>query len=483
MKFKKLTVLLLGAMMATSTVLTSCGGSNGAGAAGSSDKKDVVTLKWYAIGQEPQDLATVQAAANEYLAEKIGVNIDMKFVDYGDYDKKMSVLMSTGGDYDLAFTCSWAGDYVGNAKKGAFLELDSYLDNQGKDMKEAIDPRFWDGAKINGKTYAVPNQKEIGAAPMFMFDKELVDKYEIPYEDLGSLESLEPWLKVIKENEPDFVPLYINKGLSFAQGYEQIVEPIGIGLEDDTLKVMNMFEAPEVKSRLETLDRYYKAGYINTDAAVATDDRSIKRFAYKADGQPYAERIWSRDYKREQVATPIGDTWITSSSTIGSMIGVNKNTKNPEKAVEFLNLLNTDEYLRNLINYGVEGTHYDLTDKGQVKVKEPVTYNVSYMSVGNLFITNTLDGDPEDKWEEFEKFNEKAKTATSTGFIFDNANVINEIAALKNTCEEYTGTLYSGSAKDLDKSLEEFNKKLYDQGLQKIIDEAQTQVDAWKASK
>ena len=101
----------------------------------------------------------VQDKANEYLGEKIGVNLDMKFVDFGDYNQKMSVIINSGEDYDLAFTCSWAGDYLGNARKGAFLELDQYLDTVGKDMKSEIDQRFWDGAKVDGKTYAIPNQK------------------------------------------------------------------------------------------------------------------------------------------------------------------------------------------------------------------------------------------------------------------------------------------------------------------------------------
>ncbi|MGL5633481.1 MAG: ABC transporter substrate-binding protein [Sarcina sp.] len=478
MKSKKILACLLGTLVATSTLLTACGGSEGA----SKSEDGIVTLKWYSIGQAPQDLDTVLNKANEYLAEKIGVNIKMNFVDYGDYDQKMNVIMNTGGDYDLAFTCSWAGDYLGNSRKGAFLELDSYLDNQGKDMKKEIDSRFWDGAKIDDKTYAVPNQKELGVSPMWMFDKELIDKYEIPYQDIKTLEDLEPWLKLIKEKEPTFVPLYINKTLSFAEGFDQIIEPVGFDLNDKDLKVINIFESDAMKAKLKTLERFYKLGYINADSTAQNDDRSVKRFAYKADGQPYAEKIWSRDYKREMLATAMTDTWVTNGSTTGSMIAVAKNTKHPEKAVEFLNLLNTDEYLRNLINFGVEGIHYDLTDKGQVKVKEPVTYNVSYMSVGNLFKTKTVEGDPETKWDDFKKFNDEVKLAPSLGFKFNSSGLESQIAAINNVLEEFKGSLYSGSV-DVDSTLEKFNKKLYDQGLQKVIDEMQKQVDAWKASK
>ena len=47
------------------------------------------------------------------------------------------------------------------------------------------------------------------------FTKEYVDKYNIPYESIHSLEDLEPWLKIIKKNEPGVVPLYITKGFSY----------------------------------------------------------------------------------------------------------------------------------------------------------------------------------------------------------------------------------------------------------------------------
>ena len=89
----------------------------------------------YAIGGEPKDLDLVLTEANQYLGEKIGVNLDMSFIDYGDYTQKMSIIINSGEEYDIAYTCSWAGDYLGNARKGAFLELDSYLDTIGKDMK------------------------------------------------------------------------------------------------------------------------------------------------------------------------------------------------------------------------------------------------------------------------------------------------------------------------------------------------------------
>lgn len=475
MKIKKLTALAATAVLGVS-MLAGCGNT-------ASANNDTVTLKWYTIGSEPKDLAMVQEKANEYLQDKIGVNIDMNFIDYGDYTQKLGVIINSGEAYDLAFTCSWAGDYLGNARKGAFLDLTQYLDNIGSDMNEAIDPRFWSGAEIDGSIYAVPNQKEISTSPMWVFTKEYVDKYNIPYTELHSLEDLEPWLELIKENEPGVVPLYITKGFSAPQYFEQLVDPIGLEYGETDLTLENMFETDKMKSTLETLRRYYQKGYINADSATAQDDKSVKRFITKGDGQPYAEILWSKDLKYDVVATPITDSYITNASTTGSMIAISKNTKNPDKAVEFLNLLNTDSYLRNLINYGIEGVHYEDVNENQIKLTDKASdYSVGYYTVGNLFITKVLDNEPETKWDEFKEFNDAAIASEALGFKFDTSKVSNEIAAINNVLEEFKSTLYSGSV-DTTEYLEKLNKKLKDQGIDKVIEEMQTQLDAWKSTK
>ena len=56
----------------------------------------------------------------------------------------------------------------------------------------------------------------------------------------------------------------------------------------------------------------------------------------------------------------------------------------------------------------------------------------------------------------------------------------NEITALTNVFEQYAYPLMCGSV-DVDSTLEEFNKALYDAGLQTVMDAKQEQLDAWVA--
>ncbi|MBL4936233.1 ABC transporter substrate-binding protein [Clostridium sp. YIM B02515] len=486
LKFKKLMALTMGTLMGASIVLTGCSTSKSAN--GESGKNSQpVELVWYTIGAPQKDTEKVNEEINKYIKDKIGATVKIKQIDWGDYSKKMQIVVNSGEEYDIAFTCSWANDYLSNARKGAFIALNdpknNLLDKYAKDTYNAVDPGFWEGAKLDGKIYAVPTNKELGVAPMWVFTKEYVDKYKIDISKIKNLEDLEPYLKIIKEKEPDVVPFYITKDYSVPNYFDKPIDstPVGIGLDDSSLKVVNTFETDKVKKQLETMNKYYKAGYINKDAATAKDEKTVKRFVTKGDGQPYADVLWSKDLGYQVVATPIMDTYITNGSTTGAMQAISVTSKHPDKAMQFLNLLNTDKTLRNLVNYGIEGVHYQKAGDNQIKIlPDQKNYQMPYFSLGNLFITYTLDNEPKTKWDEFKKFNAESKKSSSLGFKFDPAPVNTEVAGLKNVLDEFSPSLYSGTV-DPNEYLPKLNAKLKSSGIDKIITEMQKQVDDWKS--
>lgn len=481
LKFKKIMALAMGAIISSSLILTGCSKSNSTSKEETNSKP--VELVWYTIGGPQKDTEKVQEEINKYLKEKINATIKIKQVDWGDYNQKMQVVINSGEEYDIAFTCSWANDYLTNARKGAFVALDELLDKYGKETKAAIDPNFWEGAKIDGKVYAIPANKELGVAPLWVFTKEYVDKYNIDMSKIKTLEDLEPYLKVIKEKEPGVTPFYIVKDYSAQLPFDKIVDPVAISLKNNDLKVVNIFETEEMKQALNTMHKYYKAGYINKDAATAKDDKAVKRLVTKGDGQPYADILWSKDLGYQVVSTPIVPPYITNGSTTGSMQAISVTSKNPERAMQFLNLLNTDKYLRNLINYGIEGTHYQKVNDEQIKIlPDQKNYQMPYFSLGNLFITYTLENEPKTKWEEFKKFNADSAKSPALGFKFDPTPVNTEVAGLRNVLDEFGASLYSGTV-DPNEYLPKINAKLKSIGIDKVIAEMQKQIDAWKAKK
>ena len=130
-----------------------------------------VELIWYTIGTPQKDVDKVEEEINKYTAEKIGVTVDMKMIDFGDYNQKMQVMATSGEPMDILFTSSWAFDYVQNARKGAFMELDELIESHGKGIKDAIDPAFLEGSKVDGHNYAIPANKELPAQEAWRFNK------------------------------------------------------------------------------------------------------------------------------------------------------------------------------------------------------------------------------------------------------------------------------------------------------------------------
>lgn len=501
LNIKRKLTMLGAALLAASTVFSGCGGkadSSNADASGSNG--EVVNLKWYQIGDTQEDLPKVVEKVNEYTKDKIGVTVDITQISIGDYNSKMLVSTNTGENFDLVFTCSWAHDYVANAQNGAFLALDELLPEYGKEMYENIDEKFWEAARVGGKIYGVPNEKEIGSMPMWVFTKEYVDKYDIPYEDIHTLEDLEPYLALIKEKEPDVVPFYLTKEFSAPTYLDKIQEPLGVEYGDDSLTVVNLFETDKMMDTLKTMRSYYKKGYINQDAATVTPEKAVKRFVTKGDGQPYAESVWSHDLGFEVVTSSIMDTVVTNASARGSLTAVSRTSKHPEKAIEFLNLINTDEYLRNLLSYGIEGVHYEkvpVSDEEKQAAEgksyiydykaKAIQENASRYSVlsyvqGGLFNSYVAEGDPVDKWDTFKNFNDAAVEAPSFGFDFDLTNVATEVSAFRNVLNEFGAAIFTGSV-DPEDYVPKLLEKLDAAGIDKVKEEMQKQIDEWKESK
>ncbi|KAA8748246.1 ABC transporter substrate-binding protein, partial [Pseudomonas koreensis] len=82
-----------------------------------------------------------------------------------------------------------------NARKGAFLELDDLLAENGQDLTKTIDPAFLSGSKVDGHNYGIPANKELPQQEVWRFNQMLVDKYKLDTSGVRTLDSLEPLLK------------------------------------------------------------------------------------------------------------------------------------------------------------------------------------------------------------------------------------------------------------------------------------------------
>lgn len=485
-KRKKRFAITLVSMMVVSLFLSACGGGGSdAGSAGEGDEP--VELIWYTIGTPQKDVDRVMEEVSNYTKEKINATVTMKMVDWGDYTQKMQVNVASGEPMDILFTASGGFDYVQNARKGAFLELDSLIEDYGQDLKNTIDPAFLEGSKVDGHNYGIPANKELPQQEVWRFNQTYLDKYNLDISNVRSLESLEPLLKVIKENEPSVTPFAMDKNHVPYVPYDYIIQnlPMAVKLDTTDYKIVNILETPEMQAALKTMNEYFKAGYISPEAATTGSTSNLTTsgnwFTDRAQTQPLADNLWSASYGYPVVSTPASDAIITNTSVQGSIMAISANSAYPEKAMEFLNLLNTDPVLRNMVDAGIEGVHYEKIDDNRIKnLPDYKNYDMPSYSLGNNMLLYLNENDADDKWDQFKQFNEQGVKSPILGFNFDSSNVSSELAAVQNVKEQFWASLMTGSL-DPEENIPKVIEKFEEAGLDKVMAEAQTQLDAWRA--
>lgn len=510
---KKLTALGLAAVMALS--LGACKssekaaadtgtGESGTAAASSAPEStgETIPLKWYMAGSGPQaDVETVQKAVNEYLLQKYNMNIDLQIVatDYANYSQKMQMVISSGEEYDICWTSNWNNSYYDNVNKNAFLELDELLTSDAPELLASMDQSVWDGVKVKGKIYGVPSQQIFPKQNYVVIDKAYVDKYGLDTSKVKKLSDLEEFFLKVKADNPEIYPMAASSNgligkLYLSLGFEPIAGhkiPGAIAIDGTDTKIVNQYaEMDSLKEFYELMYSWQQKGIVRQDAATVSDNavpdmKAGKHIAaVNATYKPGIEVTEQSNFGGRDVEfILLSEGYTATDSLVSSLNAVSRTSKHPQEAMKFLNLVNTDPELFNLLCFGVEGTHYTLNDEGKAVTDDSKGYNpnVDWM-MGNQFNALLREGQDDDTWEKTKEINESATTSRILGFAFDSTTVTNELAGVNAVIDQYALSLETGAV-DPATALPEFVEKLKAAGSDKIVEEMQKQLDSWIESK
>jgi putative aldouronate transport system substrate-binding protein len=456
---------------------------------------DPVELKWYAIGNgQPKDMDKVLEKVNEWLKPRINATLKLNIFTFGDdFEQKMAAKVSSGEEFDITFTSAWALNYGQNSAKGAFVDLTPMLDKYAPKTKAALGDKVIKGASINGKLYAIPTKKEMSHNWGFLVRKDLAEKYQMDLSTIKKFEDIEPMLKTIKEKEPGVYPFSATVGespyrlLDFEKQVDDNCPGAIYGDFRDT-KVINDYDTPETKALLDTVHKWYQAGYIRKDADAVTDFsqdlRAGKTFSIIRSLKPGKDAEDALAYNQKLIQVDLTKPVATTREMTGAMQAISKSSKNPERALMFLELINTEKELINLVNFGIEGTHYKKIDDNTIDSIKPAvdSYNPGTpWMFANQFNTYLFPSEDKDKWAKFDKFNADGTPSPLLGYSFNVEPVKTKVAALTAIKRQYFPGLECGKA-DPATVLPQMNKKFADAGLAEVLAEMQKQVDAFKAS-
>jgi putative aldouronate transport system substrate-binding protein len=490
-RFRVLTKFLL-FMLSAVLVLAGCSKESSSGKQEDSGKGEPYEVSMaYITFTKIDDLPLVQEEINKIAKEKINATIKLVPINGANYQQQTNLMLTGNEKLDLLVTSSFFG-YNTQAAKGQLVALDDLLKSNGKDILEVLPEHLLEGNKVNGEIFGIPSMRDWGSYYGYIMRKDIVEKYNIDLSQVKTVTDLDAVFKIVKENEPTLTPI-VNTGQGstvttvLAGGkFDVLGDSLG-AVSFKTEKMVNMFEEPEYVNAVELARKWFQAGYVLKDSATSQEAsanivKAGKGFGYFSHMKPGFEVQEKGITGHEMVSVKLSDVYSYTDAATGFNLSIARNSQNPEKAMEVINLLYTDKDVMNLLANGIEGKHYEVKPEGVISLPEGVTesnYVFGQWQIGNNFLTYPWEGNDSDYWEQMKQHNDSAIFSPAFGFTFNPDPVKTEVAAAMNVLNQYRVGIETGTL-DPDKSLPEFNKKLKDAGLEKIIAEKQKQYDEWK---
>jgi len=455
-----------------------------------------VKLIWYFPIPSQPDQAEVYAAANKIIEKAINATVDFKQIEPGNYNDKMLLITSSGEPYDICWTANWRNNYYQNVAKGAFLPVGDLLKKFAPKLRASVPKKVWDAALVNGKLYGVINNQVMTMTNGFFLRKDLVDKYKFDLKTMRRPQDLEPFLKTLKQNEPTLIPLAVMNNQQWGNllvyyNFDEIGGrniPGVVRMNDSKLKVINQFTTPEFKEFLIMMRDWYNKGYVRPDAfTVADTTPDLKAFkhgaAFSGNVKPGADSDWFLRTNNEVYAVAVTKPVLLTSSCIATMQAISRTSANPERAMMFLELLNNNKELFNLISFGIEGQHYRKVGENRIELVPESKYRPgNAWTFGNQFNAYLIPGQSDTLWDETRKGNLSAKVSPLLGFAFNSEPVKSELAQCQSVINEFMPGFLTGAV-DVDANLAKFLDKLEKAGASRLIAEMQKQIDAWKKAR
>lgn len=446
---------------------------------------DVVTLKWVTVGSGmPTNYDAWLEKVNPYLEAKIGVHIDMDVISWGDWDNRRNVIVNTNEPYDIIFGND--GTYVNDVTLGAYAEItEDMLKENAPGLLTLIPTDYWDACRVNGKIYAVPTYKDSSMTYYFVWDKELLDKNGLDASEAHDLTAIEPILTALKDKTSEAVFPQNSNGASYLlseyDSFSSGLPAIGVRYDDEGMKVVATLEQEDVQASLAILHKWYGEGFINADAATHAESNKYNVCSVAQGWPSAAVSTWGPNMGVEAVAYQFGPTIVSNGTVQGSLNSISVNSAHPDKALQLLDLVNTDSYVRDCFYFGEEGYNWDYTAEGRVH-KHNAEWTMAGYTQATFFTTTQLDTEEFNQWDEVKALNEAATPSVLLSFFFDTANVQDELASCIEIYNRYRGEVMTGTT-DPTVSVPQMMEEMRAAGFDDIVTEAQTQIDAWKAAR
>lgn len=520
-KKKVLAAMLVAAM--TMGLATGCGDGTGTGENANADSKSNETtagteiadgeiyecvVEYPTLGETPADLQLVEDALNEITEAKIGVHVTLYPINAFNSTQETTQMIASGQKLDLAISI-FEGGCLNYVNSDSIIELDELVEKYGEDIRLAEGVAMG-GGYINGTLYAVPTEEKMGRVKAFEARKDLLDKYGIVYDEnkIYTPEELTEIFATIQAGEGDtFHCIAASSGDDALYTFFDHVDTLGASYASGVLTdygkagttVTNYFETEEFADICAEIRTWYEAGYLSSDCNTTTDaaltqletGNYLGMFTNAEPDMVANHSLMMNSY----VGTDVVPLYTSAPSSQTAYYQITQwmipiTCDNPEKTMQFLNLTYADQEVINILKNGIEGTHYEFVDGSDCIIDYANGYDAStvpYTAILNVWGDKSKDYQftpiTEEYYDELATFNASVSeeyTSDALGYTFDSSTVKTQYAAVTDVVTQYSSVLGLGVA-DPDTAIDEFVSALKAAGIDEIIAENQSQLDAWLA--
>jgi putative aldouronate transport system substrate-binding protein len=477
---------------------------------------NVPTLDWYftiAGRYDDKEMVAVEDAANAILAkDNIGAKVAFHVYTPTDATTKIPLVLNSGESCDLISFGTFTPIQPA-ISSGGIIPLEDLLPKDAPTVWGDFTQKAWDSTKQGGHIYGALNFSIGGISGAAMWvRKDLVDKYNFDWQSATTPAAWEPFFDEVLKNEKGVTPLISSDpfwGRAWwpnQNGYDPITTSIGakgdfggsiaVKMDDPTRKVVSVVDTPEYKAAV-TLNRqwYLKGYYLKTPPADAEMGSIRGNKGFSAFYVPFGGfGSTSAMAKNEWAGVPILTAFVQSPLvqtlySSGSTYGVCTTSKHPDLAVKFIEEMNTNVDLLNLLNYGIQGKDWVWQDQTNKIVTFPagvdgttVGWNPNtYWQFGDarlMYLTSPDDIGLADRVATAKK---TAIFSNMAGFTLDPTNIESDIANVSSAATQYCDPVDKGLV-DVDAGIKACHDGLKAAGIDNVIAEVQKQVDAWAAT-
>lgn len=487
---------------------------------GAIDTSKHVNVKLIVLGNKPTNgrIDAVLKEINTKLTEKVNAELELQYVEWADWQTQYNLLLASGDDtIDLITTATDWLDAWPNVKKGSFLPLtEDMLKTYAPKTWESVPQENWDQCKYKDEIYIVPEDNFAQYTNHgFYYRGDWAKEFGI--ESINDFETMGKYLQGIKDNKEDVIPWDVSgsaaNGNAIAGGYMQS-NTMNIGIDGIPIGLSALFYGKS-KDDIYTLASPYMEGTTFEDFAVmmkswadngywredvlnySGETRDLMYAGQTGTDQHHSMTYYTTVRPMMDEKQPGSEVQMFSFSepsknlskiviTHGAL-AVGANSKNPERALMVYDLLRNDEEIYRLLNYGIEGTDYILTDDG--KLDRPEGFDKTKDALDSNFWcgrTDTLELDDvtwySGKDDIIKNYDSYAIDYPYGQFIIDNSNIETKVAAMAEVCNNYIPKIAFGKVDDPKAEVAAFRKDLMAAGYQEVYDDLQAQLTAFKAT-